>query len=388
MSLGLLYVISTVSWGGLEMNILKLAKKMAEKGHDVNIACNYEGRLYQEIKRSQDENGKQINIIELGSGFWGNFKKLYDVLKRRNFDVVHIFRSSDVKLVSLVGFWLKRNINAIFEPQIGIGSNKKDLFHQFIYKRIKFVIAPSRDVANGFLKNLPVGKEKVKIIHLGIDVDKFSFRESAREKIRREFNFKDEIVIGVVSRFSPGKGHEDLFKAFKILSDEFENVRLLIVGEPTVGELNYAKRLQELEKELNIEDKTIWAGFRRDVNDILCGVDIFVAPSHAEAFGLSLVEAMATELPVVATKSAGFLDIISDGENGLFFERENYQDLAEKVKFLINNQEFAKQLGKKARETAVEKFSFEKYISEIENLYFNLTRAKQTEVSDVQYCKS
>ncbi|MCS7230370.1 MAG: glycosyltransferase family 4 protein [Candidatus Kryptonium sp.] len=385
MSLELLYVTSAVSWGGLEMNILRLARKMSEKGYNVSIACNYEGRLYQEIRKSQSENGSQINIIELGSGFFENFRKLCDVLKRRNFDVVHIFRSHDVKLISLVSFWLGKNINAIFEPQIGIGSNKKDLFHRFIYKKIKFVIAPSRDVANGFLKNLPVGKEKVRIIHLGIDVDKFKFREDRREKIRKEFGFKDEVVIGIVSRFSPGKGHEDLFKAFKILSEEIKNVKLLIVGEPTVGELNYAKKLQELEKELGIEDKTVWTGFRRDINDILCGVDIFVAPSHAEAFGLSLVEAMATELPVVATKSAGFLDIISDGENGLFFEKGNYQDLAEKIKFLINNQELAKQLGKKARETAREKFSFEKYISEIENLYFNLTEAKQTEVSDVQY---
>ncbi|CUT00040.1 Glycosyl transferases group 1 [Candidatus Kryptobacter tengchongensis] len=188
-----------------------------------------------------------------------------------------------------------------------------------------------------------------------------------------------------MSRFSPGKGHEELFKAFKILAGEFENVRLLIIGEPTVGELDYFKKLRKLQDELGIGDKTIWAGFRRDVYDVLCGVDIFVAPSHAEAFGLSLVEAMSTQLPVVATRNAGFLDIISDGENGLFFEKGDYNDLAEKIKLLMENKELAKRLGEKARETVCEKFSFEKYISEIESLYFEL---KQTEVRNVQHSKS
>lgn len=379
--LDLLFVVSSVSWGGLEMNILKVAYEMQKRGHKVTIMCNPEGRLFKEA-------GGDFDVIEFRNKSLGDSFKIYDFLKRNNVDVIHIYRSSDLKKIVFSVSLIKRKPALVFDPQVGIGVKKKDLFHRFVYGKLNVVIAISRDVAHGFMKNLPVDERKVKIIHPGVDVERFKFTEEGRVRIRREFNLGDEIVIGVVSRFSPGKGHEELFRAFKILTDEFKNVKLLVVGEPTVGEIEYFKRLQKLNKELGIENYTIWTGFRRDVPEVLSAIDIFVAPSHAEAFGLSLVEAMAVGLPVVATRNAGFLDIIEDGMNGLFFERGNYVELAEKIKKLMIDKLFAQQLGKRARETACEKFSFEKYINEIEKLYFDLIESKQTEVENVQYSKA
>jgi glycosyltransferase involved in cell wall biosynthesis len=373
--------MSSISWGGLEMNILKLACKLREKGHTIIIACNPEGRLFQQAKESFD-------VVEFGSEFKNDFKSVRKILKRDKFDVIHIFRSGDVNkmILSLFGNYHKSVL--IFDPQIGVGVKKKDPFHKFIYQKLDAVIAISKDVADGFIRNLPVKMEKVRVIHLGVDVEKFKFRKDGRERIRGEFNLGDDIVLGVVSRFSPGKGHEELFRAFKILNQEFKNLKLLIVGEPTVGEIDYFSNLKNLEKELGIGESTIWTGFRKDVPDILSAIDIFVAPSHAEAFGLSLVEAMAVGLPVVATKNAGFLDIIDDGVNGLFFERGNHIDLAEKIEMLIKDKTLAKRLGEKASETAREKFSFEKYVNSVENLYLELLKSKQTEARDVQHSKS
>ncbi|CUS82498.1 Glycosyltransferase involved in cell wall bisynthesis [Candidatus Kryptonium thompsonii] len=385
--LELLYVISRLSWGGLEMNILRLANEMIKRGHSVTIACNLKGRLFQELVKIFNGEKRKIETVGLSSNFAENLATLLKILKQKQFSIIHIFNSSDLKLVSLAVILQAGNQALILDPQIGVGVSKKDLLHKIFYKKVDTVIAISKDVANGFLQNLPIDENKLKLIYPGVDVGKFRFSEQSRKKIRDEFNLEDEVVIGVISRFSPGKGHEELFKAFKILKDEFNNVKLLVVGEPTVGEVSYFKGLQKLAEELGINDKTIWTGFRKDVQDVLCAIDIFVAPSHAEAFGLSLVEAMATELPVVATRSAGFLDIISDGIDGLFFEKGNYEDLAEKIKLLIKNKELAKQLGKRARETVCEKFSFERYLNEIEALYLDLVKSKQTEVRDVQHSK-
>ena len=368
--------MSSISWGGLEMNILKLACKMKERGHAVTIACNPKGRLFQQAK-------EDFEVIQFGNDFKSDFKTMRKFLKQNQFDVVHIFRSGDVNKIALSLLFNSQKPALILDPQIGVGVKKKDPFHKFIYQKIDAVIAISKDVADGFFRNLPVEREKVRIVYPGVDVEKFKFRSESRERIRNELNLGNDIVIGVVSRFSPGKGHEELLRAFKILIQEFENMKLLIVGEPTVGEIDYFKSLKNLEKELGVEKNIIWTGFRKDIPDILSAIDIFVAPSHAEAFGLSLVEAMAVGLPVVATKSAGFLDIIDDGVNGLFFEKGNHIDLAEKIKKLITDREFARYLGEKASETARNKFSFEKYANSIENLYFELVKSKQTEVKNV-----
>lgn len=386
-NLELLYVISTLSWGGLEMYILQIVNGLVKKGHNITVACNSTGKLFQELTKTFNGEKRAIEIVNLGNNFFKNLKTLLKVLKRKKFHVIHVFRSSDLKFVAPALILRGDGSAIILDPQIGVGVKKKDLLHKMLYRKVDAMIAISKDVMNGFLRNLPVNVGRIKLIYPGIDVEKFKFRDESRRRIREEFGLGDEIVIGVVSRFSPGKGHEELFKAFKILMDEFNNVKLLIVGGSTVGEVDYFRSLQKLADELGINSRTIWVGFRKDVQDVLCAFDIFVAPSHAEAFGLSLVEAMATELPVVATKSAGFLDIISNGMNGLFFEKGDHEDLAEKIKLLIKDKGFAKQLGKKARETVCEKFSFERYLNEIEALYFDLVKSKQMEAQDVQHSK-
>lgn len=382
-NLELLYVMSAISWGGLEMHILEIVNGLIKRGHNITVACSSKGKLFQGLTKTF--NGETIKIVNLSDDFLKNLKTLSKTLKQRNFDIIHVFRSGDLKFVVLALILSGINSVVILDPQIGVGVRKKDLLHKMLYSKIDAVIAISRDVMNGFLRNLPVDVERIKLIHPGIDVERFKFREESRRKIREEFGLGDEIVIGIVSRFSPGKGHEELFKAFKILMGEFNNIKLLIVGGSTVGEVDYFRNLQKFADELGIGDRAIWTGFRKDVEDILSALDIFVAPSHAEAFGFSLVEAMATKVPVVATRSAGFLDIVSDGVNGLFFEKGNYEELAEKIKLLIKDRDLAKQLGKKARETVCEKFSFERYLNEIEALYFGLVNLKQMEVRNVQY---
>jgi glycosyltransferase involved in cell wall biosynthesis len=273
---------------------------------------------------------------------------------------------------------MMRRPKILFDPQVGIGACKKDPFHKIVYEIVDSVIAVSKDVADGFERNLPIRREVIKVIHLGVDVDRFKFSQDSREKIRREFGLGDEIVIGIVSRISPGKGHEELFNAFKILIEEFDNLKLLVVGGATVGEEGYFMEVRKLADKLGISEKVIWAGFRRDVPEILNVIDIFVAPSHAEAFGLALVEAMSVGLPVVASKNAGFIDIIQDGVNGIFFEKGNYFDLAEKIKMLLNEPSLSKSIGENASKTAREKFSIKRYFDEIEAIYFQLLTQKQT----------
>ncbi len=381
MRLELLFVMSSISWGGLEMNIIKIADGMHKRGHNVAIMCNPEGRLYKEASGN-------FEVLKFKGDFTNTFVSLYKFLKQRNINVVHIYKSGDLKKVIFPILLTKVKPALILDPQIGIGVSRKDLLHKLVYANVDLVIAISRDVASGYLRNLPVDKSKIRIVYPGVDIDKFQFTAGGRNRIRNEFGLSDEIVIGIVSRFSPGKGHEELFKAFKILTDEFKNIKLLVVGGPTVGETKYFESLKKLSKELGIESFTIWTGFRRDIPEILSAIDIFVAPSRAESFGLYLVEAMSVGLPVVATKSAGFLDIIEDGVNGLFFERGNYVDLAKKIKRLMFDKTLAQTLGENARKTARVRFSFDRYIDEIEALYFELLKLKQMEVRDVQYSKA
>ena len=119
-------------------------------------------------------------------------------------------------------------------------------------------------------------------------------------------------------------------------------------------------------------DKIIFTGFRTDIPQILAALDIFAFPSHAEAFGLALLEAMAMAKPSVCTNSDGVLDIAVDNETSFLFEKKNSADLTGKLKTLIDSAELRKKFGEAARIRAEKFFRKEDQIDKLVNLYNEL----------------
>ena len=101
----------------------------------------------------------------------------------------------------------------------------------------------------------------------------------------------------------------------------------------------------------------IFTGFRSDIPELLAAMDIFVFPSQAEAFGVALVEAMAMSKASVSTNSDGVLDITADNQTGLLFEKNNVEDLIDKLELLINSPDLRAQFGKAARDRVLNKFN-------------------------------
>jgi len=123
----------------------------------------------------------------------------------------------------------------------------------------------------------------------------------------------------MMARFSPGKGHEEFLFAAKELNKNFTNLKFLIVGEPSRGENDYAEAIKKLASDYKLSN-LIFTGFRSDTPEVLSAMDIFVFPSHAEAFGIALAEAMSMGKPSVCSNAEGVLDIAVDGVTSLFFE--------------------------------------------------------------------
>jgi glycosyltransferase involved in cell wall biosynthesis len=238
---------------------------------------------------------------------------------------------------------------------------KKDYLHKRLYSRVDKAFAISKVIENNLIETTPLSRDKTSILHNGVDVNRFTPENKNREKIRYEFNIKeDELLLGMTARFTPGKGHEEFLEAAKAISGQFKNVKFLIVGEPSRGESEYAERIYRLSKDFGLDDKVIFTGFRSDIPDILSALDVFVFPSHAEAFGISLAEAMAAGKACVASDSDGPLDIIDDELNGLFFETGNADDLTNKLIMLIKESSLRRKLSEQARIKALRDFDIEK----------------------------
>lgn len=187
-------------------------------------------------------------------------------------------------------------------------------------------------------KNL-YAKKVVKIPGIGVDTRKFDKLELDRANIRKKLGISDDtIVILSVGELSKRKNHKVALKALSELKDE--NFVYLICGK---GKLkDYLKKLSQ---KLGINHKVKFLDFRDDVPEICIASDIFLFPSYQEGLPVSVIEAMAAGLPVIASKIRGNIDLIDDGIGGYLLEPEDYKEFAKSIQKVIKDESLRKSMG-------------------------------------------
>jgi len=246
---------------------------------------------------------------------------------------------------------------------------KKDFLHRWIYNRLTYALAISTIIQKNLIDTCPLPESKVLLLHDGIDINRFNPEKADAQKVRKEFKIdENEILIGMVGRFSPGKGHEEFLFAAHALNKKHDLLKFMIVGEPSRGENKYADTIKKLALDYQLKNLII-TGYRSDIPEVLAAMDIFVFPSHAESFGLALAEAMAMGKPSVCSNAEGILDIATDNETSLLFENKNAYDLLKKIAMLIESAELRKRFSNAARKRAVGQFDLEILTDRVVDIY-------------------
>jgi glycosyltransferase involved in cell wall biosynthesis len=247
---------------------------------------------------------------------------------------------------------------------------KRDLFHRYTYSRVSLVLAISEVIRRNVLDTTPMAPGRVLTLHDAIDAEEYSPARGDGALVREGFGFtKKNIVVGFVGRFSPGKGHEELLRAASEVVRERPLVRFLVAGEASAGEEAYEREIRALCTSLGLDGAVTFAGFRRDIPDVMASFDILAFPSHAESFGVVLIEAMAMELPVVSTNCDGVLDIVVEEETGLYVPPRNSTELASALLRLIDDPDLRRRLGVAGRKRVLESFDRRNQIDRLENIY-------------------
>jgi glycosyltransferase involved in cell wall biosynthesis len=368
--MNVLYSCLSKSWGGMEMITLTGIKELLKRGIHVELLCAAESRIHIEANNL----GILIHPVNAGSYFHPvSSIRVSLIIRKMNFDIIHTHASKDLWLLVPSLQLLSRRIPLILTKHIGSFIVKKDFLHKRLYGYVTRTIAISSIIKKNLLDTTPLREDQIVLIPNGIDTEKFNPDKTAGEKIRNEFNISsDEILIGMMARFSPGKGHEEFIKSAAELNKKYKSLKFIIVGEASRGEDSYAEEIKLLAKKLNL-DNLIFAGYRTDIPETLASMDIFVFPSHAEAFGLALTEAMAMEKPTICSASDGVLDIAVDGVTSYLYEKRNKDDLVIKLSKIINDPEVRNSFGKEGRKRILEEFNLEKVTEQVLKLYEDLT---------------
>jgi glycosyltransferase involved in cell wall biosynthesis len=215
---------------------------------------------------------------------------------------------------------------------------------------------------------------KVLTIKYGIDPDRF-VRLSPEERLQKRQQLgipRDSFVIVSIGRLHIQKGFSFLIKAIDEARQTIPNIRQLIVG----GGVLQAQLMAEVQK-LRLSSQIIFTGERLDIPEILGACDLFVSASLWEGLPNTLLEAMAMELPIVATNVGGTPEVVMDNITGLLIPPANSHAISEAIQYLFQNPDVRKNMGEAGRNRVFQHFTIYQMVQQTKNLYYRLLEEKK-----------
>jgi glycosyltransferase involved in cell wall biosynthesis len=179
-------------------------------------------------------------------------------------------------------------------------------------------------------------------------------------------------MLLMLANLAPHKGQETAIKALAALKQHKDDVVLWLAGNERGGEKSYTTYLQVLAKELGVEERVKFLGYRNDAPELLRAADIFLLPSTHEGLPLSILEAQATKVPVLASPTAGIPEVIMDGKTGILLPADDTQGYADCIHQLLSNLNFYDHLAEEAYTVIIKQHSWKTYSSHIFRLYQEL----------------
>lgn len=327
----LAYLCSSESWGGLEMNHVKNAKWMHDRGHDVVVLCVENSKIHATAQNW----GLPVVLIAKHKKYY-NFAKAKQLINLiRNEKITHLLIRSngDMSIAASAKFVLKKKLHTSYFMEMQLGVKKTNPLHTFRYRFIDLWSCP-----------LPWLMEQVKskthfsntcvVIPSGIELNQFSSQET-KAACRQKLSLpQDGFFFGLIGRFDAQKGQLLLLEAMRRCSSTHFFVAFL--GEPTLHEgESYYRSLLDFIEEHQLTDRVFIRPFREDPVDFYRAMDWMVMATKAETFGMVTLESLASGTPVLGSNAGGTPEILHGEQGGLLFVSQNPDDLAKKMEQAI-----------------------------------------------------
>ncbi|MBI5098988.1 MAG: glycosyltransferase family 4 protein [Nitrospirae bacterium] len=360
--MNILHTETLKRWGGQQNRVLSEALGLQKRGHNVIIACQRESVLAQKARQAG------IKIYEMNmvkQAYLAAIPRLMKIIKEENIEIVSTHSSVDSWAGGIAAKLTGRHLVRFRHNLYPIGRGP---LAKFIYSLPDRIIVTSNAVKD-VLRECGLINKEITAIPSAVNIERF---HPDVEDIRGELNIPSETtIIGNTSTFANVKGQEFLFQSFNSIYEKHPCILLFAgrISEPFKNSL-----LSHVKKELH--DKIVFLGHRDDIPRILKTIDIFVFPSVFESISTALLEAMIMGKPLVVSDVPTFKEIIADRVNGLYFKVKDSGDMAEKVNLLLKDKELRMRIGRKARDTALKKFTINSMIDKTEAIYKELYKSK------------
>ncbi len=364
--INVVHLVEDLNVGGLERTIATIAFKINKDKFNIKVWCLVKGgKILDELR----DNAIDVEILGMKSPHNPLFYiKLVRKLRNNGIHIAHTHGVTANGIGCMAAILAKTPVIITHIHTIHIKqSYKSTLKDRFLNIFTDKIICCSKAVADFVIEKERVNSRKVIVIYNGVDIDKFKSKSDGIVEDKGVF------TIGCIASLYPHKGHYSLLEAVKKVTQKTpQKVKLIIVGDGILRDdlENYAEKL-------GIKELVEFKGIISDIASVMPMFNLIILPSSKrEGLGLSLIEAMASGLPVIGTNIGGISEVIDDGKSGLLIEPNDSESMAKAILLIINDKNKALAMGERGREIVKDKFSACFMVREIENLYIELFKQK------------
>src|SRR5437763_875905 len=351
----ILQICSAREIGGGERHLGDLANALAQHGHQVFAALSPASPVRAQLRSLPTENSIELpmrNSLNLAGAV-----KLSRFVREHQIEIVHAHLARDYPLAALATG--RSQARLVLTRHVLFPLNR---IHKLTLRRTSRVIAVSQAVAESLYASSVFAPEKLVTIHNGIDINKFA-------RVRKDSTPDRKLRVGMVGHIAPIKGQEDFVRAAAIVQAARDDVEFILAGEDKSHSRENRVALEKLISDLKMEQTVKVIGWVDDVANLLSTLDLFVSPASSEPFGLSIVEAMAAGVPVIATASEGAREIIEDRQTGRLVPIGDVEALADTISGILADPELRERLSAEAQCGVRERFSLERMLDDTEDVY-------------------
>lgn len=364
------YLITELDLGGAQSVLYRLLSQLDRQKYAPVVICLYNG------DRSAAQLIRQLGfpVYDLRMSVPWRFDvlwRLYKLLRQERPFLLHCWMFHANLLGRVVGRLARVPVIITARRNVEIGGPRRELIKRYTRNLDDAVIAVCELARQVEIERTAVDPAKVITIYNGIDLLS-SISDMMPDKLRSDLAIPPgSPVVICVSRLHPQKGHDDLLAAWQQVTAVYPRAYLLIVGD---GERRL--ELEEMVAKRPLLSQVRFSGQRTDIPDLLALSSLFVLPSLWEGLPNVILEAMAAELPVVATAVGGTPELVIDGVTGRLVPPRDATALAEAVLSLLRDPGQAAQMGRNGRQRVIDQFSLDKMVAQTEALYETLLEEK------------
>jgi glycosyltransferase involved in cell wall biosynthesis len=365
---GVAFVLWTLEgMGGSEKVVYEIARKIDREKFDVIIVAFSDGpvrEIYEKI-------GTRVFTIKKKNKTDFSFVlRLRKIFVQEKIDVInaHHFHPFLYTSIATIGLGIGLVYTEHSRWQLEELPLMKKFINRVLLEKAGAIVAISKQISDYYIHFLKVESGKIHLISNGVDIGLYKKKNSHyfRQKLNIGINEK---VVGIIANLRPEKNHKLLIAAFSDVAANIKDVRLVIVGWDCMN-----GEVQRIASTSSAAEKIIFLGRREDVPDVLSTFDVFCLPSVHEGLPLTLLEAMASGIPVVGSDVLGINEIVKNDVNGMLFPNNDRVALFDLLCSLLKDENLRNRLSNTAFPFVEREFSLDEKVKDYEKLFSSLSR--------------